>query len=161
MIIGRIYKLVSDETDDIYIGSTIQTLERRESGHTWDYKRYGEGKQHYMSSYKVVKYRDMRIELIFEGEFESVKEMHRLEGEYIRNTANSINRCIAGRSRQEVTKNIEKIINIRYKKRIKITERIIKIKLKNEWVLKLYVMSVELNIRMVVEPDTAGVRNTS
>ena len=108
MIIGRIYKLVSDETDDIYIGSTIQTLERRESGHTWDYKRYGEGKQHYMSSYKVVKYRDMRIELIFEGEFESVKEMHQLEGEYIRNTANSINRCIAGRSRQESDKEYRK-----------------------------------------------------
>jgi hypothetical protein len=122
MITGRIYKLISDETDDIYIGSTTQTLKERENDHKRDYKSYSEGKQHYIPSYRIVKYRDMKIELLFEGEFESIKDMHKLESEYIKNTANCINRYTIKRIDTEYNKEYyEKNKNkIREQKNIKI-----------------------------------------
>ena len=43
--LGEIYKLVSDQTDDIYIGSTCQNLlSRRFQGHMTGYKLWLKGK---------------------------------------------------------------------------------------------------------------------
>ena len=40
IITGRIYILKSFKTENIYIGSTIQTIKHRLSQHKSDYKRY-------------------------------------------------------------------------------------------------------------------------
>ena len=37
---GKIYKIVSDLTDKIYIGSTTQPLYKRHSKHKGNYKQY-------------------------------------------------------------------------------------------------------------------------
>ena len=52
--LGKIYKLVSNQTDDIYIGSTCQKLlSTRLCGHIQDYKRWVEGKSNIL---QVMKY---------------------------------------------------------------------------------------------------------
>lgn len=47
---GKIYKIVSFETDDIYIGSTIQPLSKRMTTHRSQYKAYVEGAEYCCSS---------------------------------------------------------------------------------------------------------------
>lgn len=116
MIIGRIYKLISSECEEVYIGSTTQLLQQRLFDHKKDYKRYNNGQQNYITSFKIAKYTDVKIQLIFESEFESVKEMHKLEGEYIKNTENCVNKQIAGRNIQEYRENNKDKIKDRDKK---------------------------------------------
>jgi hypothetical protein len=97
-IIGRIYKIVSSECDGCYIGSTTQQLHRRLIHHKSDYKRYLEGKYHYVTSFEVLKFVDVTIELIHEGVFDSKQDLGKLEGEVIRTTPNALNSNIAGRN---------------------------------------------------------------
>ena len=104
-IVGRIYKIISSETGNIYVGSTIQLLSKRLNSHKSDYKSYLKGEQHYCSSFEIVKYVDARIVLLHEELFDSVADLRRLEGEYILQTANCINKCIAGRSNIESSRN--------------------------------------------------------
>ena len=62
----KIYKLVSSQTDKVYIGSTCQKqLSKRLGQHRQDYNRYLNGKKkEYMSSYEIVKYPDAKIILV-------------------------------------------------------------------------------------------------
>ncbi len=54
---GKIYKIISPQTKDIYVGSTIEHyLSRRMSKHRYDGKR--------CSSYLITKYNDSKIILI-------------------------------------------------------------------------------------------------
>lgn len=102
--IGRIYKLISSECKEVYIGSTIKTLKERLLSHRWSYTRYLNGTFAYLTAYEILKYVDVKIELLFEGEFNTKREMHRLEGEYIKNTENCINRCIMGFRKEYLNK---------------------------------------------------------
>ena len=97
---GKIYKLVSKDTEDVYIGSTCQTLKRRLTEHIYDYKRFLVGKQHFISSYHLVNCEDVKIILIENFSYQTNAELHRREGFYIRNTA-CVNECIPGRTKQE------------------------------------------------------------
>jgi hypothetical protein len=45
--IGKIYKITSSKTDDVYIGSTIQTLNDRFIKHKSNYKLYQNKKSSY------------------------------------------------------------------------------------------------------------------
>jgi hypothetical protein len=101
VFIGRVYKLISSETPHVYVGSTRKSLVRRLRGHKNDYTCYVRRVYPYVSSYEVVKHADVKIELLFEGEFTSLKDLGRLEGEYIQATENCINKCIAGRTKKE------------------------------------------------------------
>lgn len=85
---GKIYCLRSHQTDDIYIGSTIQPL----------YKRLYEHKSkklHILSNYD-----DMYIELIEEYPCNNRMELTRKEGEHIR-ANDCVNKIIAGRTLKE------------------------------------------------------------
>jgi len=61
---GKIYKIVSDQTEKIYIGSTCNTLSARLSGHRNDYKSYLQQKQRYTTSFELIKLGDAKIILI-------------------------------------------------------------------------------------------------
>ena len=98
---GRIFKIVSSETDDVYVGSTTQTLKERFGQHRSYYNNYLNGKSKYVSSSAIMKYVDARIELLHEALFESIADLHRLEGQYMQTTDNCINRYIAGRSSRQ------------------------------------------------------------
>ena len=43
-ITGRIYKIISGLTDDVYVGSTVLPLHQRFSTHVSNYKLFNEGK---------------------------------------------------------------------------------------------------------------------
>jgi len=93
-MIGRVYKISSK--DKTYVGSTTKTLEERLRSHLYNYNNE---KQNYCSSYEVLK-DEHEIELLYEGEFETIRDLHKMEGDYIRNIE-CVNIIIVGRSRKE------------------------------------------------------------
>ena len=100
-IIGRIYRILSSESDGVYVGSTIEQLKTRFSKHKHSYKRYLDGRGKFCTSYEIVKFTDAKIELVHEGLFDSKRDMEIFEGETIRTTPNAVNKRIAGRSREQ------------------------------------------------------------
>ena len=61
----RVYKIVSPQTDKVYIGSTCSKyLSSRLSQHKYNYKKYLNGNYHYVSSFEIIKYDDCKIILI-------------------------------------------------------------------------------------------------
>ena len=90
-IIGRIYKITSNETDYIYIGSTTQQLNVRFQKHKVDYKRHSDNKSSYLSSFEIVKYTDAKIELIHEGLFEGRNDLENYERDTIRTSPSCVN----------------------------------------------------------------------
>ncbi len=95
---GKIYSLRSHQTDDVYIGSTTQSLAMRKAGHVCAFKKWMKGRKNYMTSFEIIKYDDYYIELIENYHCNSKEELHKKEGEVIRETKNCVNKCIAGRS---------------------------------------------------------------
>ena len=81
---SKIYSIRSHQTDLIYIGSTIQSLALRLSGHVRDFKSFKNGKHNYVSSFDILKFEDYYIELICDFPCESKVHLHRKEGECIR-----------------------------------------------------------------------------
>ena len=61
MVYGRVYTIRSHQTDDIYIGSTTQTLSQRMTDHRKNYKQYLDKKRNYITSYEIVQYEDAYI----------------------------------------------------------------------------------------------------
>ena len=74
---GKIYKITSKQTDKIYVGSTIQTLDERMKHHKTDMKRF------YVSSAEILKYDDCIIELIEDCPCDSKKKLFEREQYYI------------------------------------------------------------------------------
>ena len=98
---GKIYKLTSKNTKDVYIGSTIQLLCDRKAKHKYDYKRYLRNECNYTKAFEIIKYDDCIIELILSYPCENRKELESKEGEFIKNMKCN-NTYIAGRTRKEL-----------------------------------------------------------
>ena len=107
---GSIYKITSDQTDDIYIGSTEETLEIRLMNHKSDYKRWLDGNHKYLTSYEILKYDDCKITLLESSDFVSKEDLRKLEGQYIRNNK-CVNIRIEGRSQKEYYQDNKKELN--------------------------------------------------
>jgi len=102
---GKIYKLWSPEGDDIYIGSTVNSLAKRKGDHKAD------SNSDIIITSKILfeKYDDVRIELIEEFPCKNKMELNKREGYYIR-TLDCVNRYVAGRTQKEYNEdNREKI----------------------------------------------------
>jgi len=93
---GFIYKISSNQTDNIYIGSTIVKLSIRMSKHKSDFKC----KRNYCTCFEIVKYPDAKIELLETIDFEEPYELKAMEGQYQRRLP-CVNRQIAFRSDEE------------------------------------------------------------
>ena len=50
---GKIYKIVSNQTDQVYFGSTTNSLARRISEHRAKYKSYQKGNGAYVTSFEL------------------------------------------------------------------------------------------------------------
>jgi hypothetical protein len=126
---GKIYKIISDQTDKIYIGSTTKKyLSQRMDKHRSDYilfsqKQYG----HYITAYEITKYDDAEIVLLESCPCKNKDELKQRERFYIeKNKGICVNKNIPGRGQKEymkdyIEKNKRRIKNenkIRYKKRI-------------------------------------------
>jgi len=98
---GKIYAIRSHQTDEIYIGSTTQSLSKRFSNHKSKYKLYLDGNlKKYLTSSKILQYDDAYIELFEEYPCDNKIMLNKREGEIIR-LNNCVNKCIAGQTSKE------------------------------------------------------------
>lgn len=101
---GMIYKLVNDENDDIYIGSTSQTLPKRLGNHKAKYKCYlNNSNSYFITSFNIIKYQSCKIILIEEFPCKSKIELEKRERHYI-DTLKCVNKIIPTRSKNEYRK---------------------------------------------------------
>ena len=106
---GKIYAIRSYQTDEIYIGSTTETLGRRLAKHRGSMKLWKEGGHSYTSSYKILEYQTCYIELLENCPCSSKEELLKKEGEYIR-SMECVNKNIPTRTiKQYYLDNKEKI----------------------------------------------------
>ena len=102
---AKIYKIVDNLSDMIYIGSTCKTLNQRLNGHELDYKKFRNGKYNFVTSFKILENNNYKIELIKNYPCENKQELNIAEGIEIKKAKtdglNVVNRCIAGLTRKE------------------------------------------------------------
>ncbi len=98
--VGKIYKLIDNTNENIYIGSTTRTLNQRLSKHKSDYNRFLNSKGRNVTSYNIIKNNDYRIELIKYVIYKDKKELFQRERYYIENN-NCINKNIPLRTHKE------------------------------------------------------------
>ena len=107
---GKIYKIVDNTTDNIYIGSTCEpTLARRLSGHVRDYKRYLNGKYHYVSSFDIISKANYDIVLVELFSCQTKDELLARERHY-KDTLDCVNKnrpIISNIERKEQLKNYD------------------------------------------------------
>jgi hypothetical protein len=82
---SKIYKLISDHTDKIYIGSTVEKLHKRKYNHKMSYQLFKNniGKCHYMYSYQLIELGEINIILIENFKCESKEELYARERHHI------------------------------------------------------------------------------
>jgi hypothetical protein len=117
---AKIYKIIDNTSDLIYIGSTCKTLNQRLKKHEYDYKRYIDRKYHFVTSFKIIQHNNYRIELIKIFPCENKQQLCIAEGIEIKhskiNGLNVINKNIAGQTDQEY-RNINRNKINEYKKK--------------------------------------------
>lgn len=95
---AKIYTMRSYIRPDlIYVGSTVQPLKERMRLHRSSYKRYVEGKFPYVTSFKIIELGDSYIELYEKVPCSDKEELHKHEGEVIREL-DCVNKHIPGRT---------------------------------------------------------------
>jgi hypothetical protein len=94
---GKIYKLVSFQTDKCYIGSTtVKHLSRRLSQHKCDCKR-----QRPLTSKEITKFDDCKIVLIENYPCNDAYELRARERYWIEQEPNCVNKLTPSRTRKE------------------------------------------------------------
>ena len=100
---GKIYKITNDYNEDVYVGSTCDTLVKRFSAH----KRssYNEKTKHrpLYTLINEIGFDRFRIQLIEDCPCEDLYQLRQKEGEYIRKLG-TLNKLIAGRETKEYSK---------------------------------------------------------
>ncbi len=97
---GKIYKIVSNQTDKVYYGSTCSPLFKRLYQHKVNYKSYQNGKYCNTTSFEIVKYDDCEIILVEKFPCESKEELYARERYYIENN-NCVNKIVIGRTKSQ------------------------------------------------------------
>lgn len=96
---GKIYRLVCDDPDLLYIGSTCKTLAQRKAGHVFEAKHNSPKK---CSSFQIYEAGNLKIELIEAYPCNTKHELHMRERYWIQNS-----KCVNRYSRVTTTE-IEK-----------------------------------------------------
>jgi hypothetical protein len=97
---GKIYKIVDNTNDNIYIGSTCKLLCRRLAQHRYQYKKYLEEKKKYLTSFEILKNNDYDIVLLEVFPCKSKEELNKRERYYIENNI-CVNKYIPLRTQKE------------------------------------------------------------
>jgi len=90
---SKIYKITSPNCDKVYIGSTTKTLQQRFMSHRYNSSRTG---INYNVSSRIV-INSGEATIIEDFPCQSLRELHKREGEIMRNTLNRVNVVIPGR----------------------------------------------------------------
>lgn len=88
---GYIYKISSEQTDRVYIGSCVTSLERRFAQHKRDLIRYVSTGKNYISSLEVCMFPDSKIELVEEIDCHNILDLRKAEQRCIENEPNTCN----------------------------------------------------------------------
>ena len=98
--IYKIYSLVEGADEgDVYYGSTVKPVSARYSNHVTVYRK-GVAKCNSRLLFEKYGVENCRAELVQLCPCNTKEELNKFEGGYIRNNK-CVNRCIAGRTRQE------------------------------------------------------------
>ena len=100
---GKIYKIWNLANDEIYVGSTTQALSKRMAEHR---VRAKDVKQAHLPLYRLmceIGIESFYIELLETCPCNSIEELHKMEGKYIRELG-TLNKQIPGRTLQEYRK---------------------------------------------------------
>jgi hypothetical protein len=90
---GKIYKIISNQTDEIYIGSTYQVyLSMRMRQHRGNFNSWKNGTRKFVSSYEIIKYPDCQIILIEKYPCFTKDELRAREQHHINLNPNCVNR---------------------------------------------------------------------
>ena len=102
---AKIYKIVDNTSDMIYVGSTCKTLQQRLKEHESCYKRFKVGKQHFITSFKILENNDYKIELVEHYSCNNKQELNLKEGKIIKQFRNDklniVNKYVTGRTDAE------------------------------------------------------------
>jgi len=93
---GKIYMVITENSNDIYVGSTILTLKRRLELHETEYRTSSK----YCSSQDILEQGDYKIVLIKNFPCSSLNELEREEGKFQRDLV-CVNKRVAGRTQKE------------------------------------------------------------
>jgi len=98
---ARIYKIVDNTNQNIYIGSTCKTLAQRLGQHRSDYNRFINGKnKKRVTSYEIIKNSNYNIYLIEECPCKNIEQLRARERFYIE-SLKCVNKAIPGRTNKE------------------------------------------------------------
>jgi hypothetical protein len=107
---GKIYKIVDNTSDKVYIGSTCRSLVQRLTSHELDFRRYMNGKSYYNTSYDIIKNGNYRIELIENVNANNKEELYDRERYHIFNERNSINKIrLLNKTHEERVEQVKEI----------------------------------------------------
>ena len=107
---GKLYKLVSDFTEQVYVGGTIQELSVRKSEHEKGCDRWINEKPNspYVSSFELLKLGECRIELLENFPCNNRRELEERERYWIEHTPNCVNKVIPFRTAEEKRERMQK-----------------------------------------------------
>ena len=106
---GKIYKIINDENDLVYYGSTTQSLCRRFTRHKDYYKKFLETSKRLCYSTEILKYNNPMIILVEDFPCERKEQLTARERFYIENNK-CVNKYIPGRTPEEYRKDKADII---------------------------------------------------
>jgi group I intron endonuclease len=111
VIFGRVYKIYNIIDDEVYIGSTIQTLVQRWSEHLYQYRTEKRIMRVY-SHFKKIGIENFRMKLLDAKVVENIKELRGLEQKWINkeNPKNLLNSYASSAKYQEMCEIIKPII---------------------------------------------------
>ena len=141
----KIYKLTSEQTPKIYIGSTSLTLNTRLILHKTKYKHQVK----YITANEILQHPDCNIELVEEFENIDKDKLKKKEGEYIKHF-DTVNKNIAGRNLKEYYK--DNVDNYR--------NRHLKFRTENPNYYNNYYHSNKTKYNQKIKCDCNGVYNT-
>ena len=104
---GKIYKIIDNTTDMIYVGSTCKSLEQRLNRHEHQFKSFKAGKKvSKLSSFQILKNGDYKIQLIENFPCDDNSDLTSMEGKYIKlyrkQKLNIVNEKVAGQTSSDI-----------------------------------------------------------
>lgn len=101
---GKIYKLISNQTNKVYVGSTCTPrLSTRIAGHRNSYIKWKNNKGRYVTSFELLKYDDCKIVLIENFPCQTKDELRAKEQHWITKTKNTVNKRRAHRTKKDIS----------------------------------------------------------
>ena len=100
LVNGKIYKIVDNTNDNIYIGSTCQSLKTRLIEHKCHYKTFLKGLCNNTRSFDIIKNNDYEIKLLEACEVKTKLELKARERYFIKNNE-CVNKQIPTRTKKE------------------------------------------------------------